>query len=160
MRVKVTPTSGKETLDTWWFHLQRGVRTQCRVAPHAGEGTRPGAHHERRGVCESALKPRQAGKTQGRNARVPNRTWEIRLSAIIEGPAKRSHGGIVNSPCNRKSKCDNPASKAGARGHPNRPVSGERIISAIDGTPSWHYSWPRSVPAGACHPTGVLRKRA
>jgi hypothetical protein len=64
--MEVTPTSGKGTLDTWRFHRQRGVRTQSRVEPYVGEGTRPGANHRSRGVCESALKPCQAGKAQGR----------------------------------------------------------------------------------------------
>jgi hypothetical protein len=36
------------------------------------------------------------------------------------GPAKRSHGGIVNPSCNRKGKYGNPAPIAGARGlYPN-----------------------------------------
>ncbi len=45
-----------------------------------GQTTEVGAH------CESALKPRQAGKAQGRNAKIPNRIWENRLSGIIGGP--------------------------------------------------------------------------
>jgi hypothetical protein len=37
------------------------------------------------------------------------------------GPAKRSHGGIVNPSCNRKGKSGNPAPTAGARGfYPNQ----------------------------------------
>jgi len=28
--MKVTPTLGKGTLDTWWFHRQRGGRTLSR----------------------------------------------------------------------------------------------------------------------------------
>ena len=32
-RMEVTPTSGKGTLGTWWFHLQRGGRTQSRHKP-------------------------------------------------------------------------------------------------------------------------------
>jgi hypothetical protein len=31
--IKVTPRSGKETLGTWWFHVQRGGRTQSRHKP-------------------------------------------------------------------------------------------------------------------------------
>jgi hypothetical protein len=38
------------------------------------------------GVCEAALQPRQAGKAHGRQAKVPNRTWEIRPYGIIGGP--------------------------------------------------------------------------
>ena len=38
------------------------------------------------GVCEPALKPRNAGKAHGRKAKVSNRTWEIRPYGIIGGP--------------------------------------------------------------------------
>jgi hypothetical protein len=31
--MEVTPTSGKGTLGTWWFHCQRGGRTQSRPEP-------------------------------------------------------------------------------------------------------------------------------
>ena len=49
----------------------------------------------------------------------PGKTGRPGLSG---GPAKRSHGGIVNPPCNRKGKCGNPAPTAGARGfYPNQP---------------------------------------
>src|SRR3984893_18166940 len=48
----------------------------------------------------------------------PGKTGRPGLSG---GPAKRSHGGIVNPSCNRKGKCGNPAPTAGARGfYPNR----------------------------------------
>jgi hypothetical protein len=51
----------------------------------------------------------------------PGKTGRPGLSG---GPAKRSHGGNVNPPCNRKGKCGNPAPTAGARGfYPNQ---GER----------------------------------
>ena|SRR5260370_21484182 len=47
----------------------------------------------------------------------PGKTGRPGLSG---GPAKRSHGGIVNPTCNRKGKHGNPAPKAGARGlYPN-----------------------------------------
>jgi hypothetical protein len=47
----------------------------------------------------------------------PGKTGRPGLSG---GPAKRSHGGIVNPSCNRKGKHGNPAPKAGARGlYPN-----------------------------------------
>jgi len=35
------------------------------------------------GVCESALKPHQTGKAQGRQAKTPNRTWENWLSGSV-----------------------------------------------------------------------------
>ena len=50
----------------------------------------------------------------------PGKTGRPGLSG---GPAKRSHGGIVNPSCNRKGKCGNPAPTAGARGfYPNGAV--------------------------------------
>jgi len=84
--MSVTPASGKGTLDHGGVIVQRGGRTQSRHKPHVGDGARLWANHGSRGVCESALKPRQAGKVHGRNATVPNRTRENRLSGIIGGP--------------------------------------------------------------------------
>jgi hypothetical protein len=72
----------------------------------------------------------------------PGKTGRPGLSG---GPAKRSHGGIVNPPCNRKGKCGNPAPTAGARGfYPNRRF------------------WPRCgvvVGAGQSQRTGQARWR-
>src|SRR5260370_42322441 len=84
--MQVRPTSGKGTRDQGGVIDQRGGRTPSRHKPHVGDGTRVWANHGRRGVCESALKPRQAGKVHRRNATVPNRTWENRPSGIIGGP--------------------------------------------------------------------------
>src|SRR5260370_7012257 len=84
--MQVTPTSGKGTWDHGGVIDQRGGRTPSRHKPHVGDGTRLWANHGSRGVCESALKPRQAGKVHRRNATVPNRTWENRPSGIIGGP--------------------------------------------------------------------------
>ena len=53
----VTPGLGKGTLDTWWFHRQRGGRTQSRHPADACGGTRLWANHGGRGVCEPALEP-------------------------------------------------------------------------------------------------------
>src|SRR5665811_660902 len=50
-----------------------------------GNGTRLWANRGSWGVCEPALKPRQAGKAHGRKARASNRTREIRQSGIIGG---------------------------------------------------------------------------
>jgi hypothetical protein len=62
----------------------------------------------------------------------PGKTGRPGLSG---GPAKRSHGGIVNPPCNRKGKCGNPAPTAGARGfYPNQ---GEHFSSDTFPTLSW-----------------------
>src|SRR5258708_36526850 len=56
--MEVMPTSGKGTLGTWWFHFQRGGRTQSRHKPtHELE-----LSYEQTirswGVCAPALKPR------------------------------------------------------------------------------------------------------
>jgi len=64
---------GQRDSGSWRCHLQRGDRTLSRHKPSAGDGARPWANHGSRGACESALKPRQAGKAHGRNAKVPNR---------------------------------------------------------------------------------------
>src|SRR5216683_1711273 len=54
----------------------------------------------------------------------PGKTGRPGLSG---GPAKRSHGGIVNPHCNRKGKCGNPPPTAGARGfYPNHAGGGAR----------------------------------
>jgi hypothetical protein len=61
------------------------------------------------------------GKACGRHAKTSNRTWEIRPSGIIGGLGKRGHGGIVNSPRNRKGESVNPPPKANASEfYPNR----------------------------------------
>jgi hypothetical protein len=52
---------------------------------------------------------------------------------LLGGPAKRSHGGIVNPSCNRKGKHGNPAPTAGARRfYPNQPRS-RRTLRATAG---------------------------
>ena len=60
--MKVTPTSGKGTLGTWWFHFQRGGRTLSRHKPtHAMELSCEQTIRSR-GVCEPALEPRCEGE--------------------------------------------------------------------------------------------------
>ena len=54
------------------------------------------------------------GKAHRGNAKTSNQTWEIRPSGIIEGLGKRSHGGIVNPPRNRKGETGSPLPKANA----------------------------------------------
>ncbi len=57
-RMEVTPTSGKGTLGTWWFHFQRGGRTQSRPKPTHEMELSYEQTIRSRGVCEPALKPR------------------------------------------------------------------------------------------------------
>src|ERR1035438_7929107 len=55
--MEVTPTSGKGTLGTWWFHFQRGGRTLSRHKPtHAMELSCEQTIGSW-GVCEPALEP-------------------------------------------------------------------------------------------------------
>jgi hypothetical protein len=57
-RMEVTPTSGKGTLGTWWFHGQRGGRTQSRPEPTHEMELGCEQTIRSRGVCEPALEPR------------------------------------------------------------------------------------------------------
>jgi hypothetical protein len=52
------PTSGKGTLGTWWFHFQRGGRTQSRHQPTHELELSYEQTIRSRGVCAPALKPR------------------------------------------------------------------------------------------------------
>jgi hypothetical protein len=77
---------GKGTQDTWRSQHQRGSRTQRRdftasgLRRGCGQTTKVGADAYQR------LDFDESGKVHGRNARVSNRTWEIRPSGIIGGP--------------------------------------------------------------------------
>src|SRR5215831_13929328 len=83
----VTPGLGKGTLDTWWFHRQRGGRTQSRHPADACGGTRGcGQTTEGGAYANQRLSLTEDGKAYGRKAKVSNRTWEIRPSGIIGGP--------------------------------------------------------------------------
>src|SRR5260370_15913374 len=56
--MEATPTSGKGTLGTWWFHFQRGGRTQSRHKPTYEMELSCEQTICRRGVCEPALELR------------------------------------------------------------------------------------------------------
>ena len=85
--MEVTPTPRKGTLGTWWFRRSAG---QSDAAPTIsltyetglsfGQTTEVGAYTDQR------LNLAKLGKAQGRKAKTPNRTWEIRLSGIIGRP--------------------------------------------------------------------------
>jgi len=55
--IEVMPTSGKGTLGTWWFHFQRGGRTQSRHQPTPELELSYEQTIRSRGVCAPALKP-------------------------------------------------------------------------------------------------------
>src|ERR1700758_1347665 len=56
--MEVMPTSGKGTLGTWWFHFQRGGRTQSRHQPTHELELSYEQTIRSRGVCAPALQPR------------------------------------------------------------------------------------------------------
>src|SRR5450756_2348407 len=60
--MEVTPTSGKGTLGTWWFHVQRGGRTQSRHKPTHEMELSCEQTIRSRGVCAPALEPRGEGE--------------------------------------------------------------------------------------------------
>lgn len=122
--MQVTPPSGKGTLDHGGVIVQRGDRTLSRHKPSLemalgrGQTTEVGAYANQRLNLAKLGRPMEEMPWFRTG---PGKTGRPGLSG---GPAKRSHGGIVNPLCNRKGKCGNPAPTAGARGfYPNQ---GER----------------------------------
>jgi hypothetical protein len=110
--MEVTPTSGKGTLGTWWFLRQ--ARAWLDKTEHINRSQGQGRSYEqtlrRRGVCAPALEPRDEG--EGSWTKCQGFKPDLRNSAVRHyrgGLVKRSHGGIVNPPCNRKGKNGNPS---------------------------------------------------
>ena len=110
--MEVTPTSGKGTLGTWWFLRQ--ARARLDKTGHINRSQGQGRSYEqtirRRGVCAPALEPRDEG--EGSWTKCQGFKPDLRNSAVRHyrgGLVKRSHGGIVNPPCNRKGKNGNPS---------------------------------------------------
>ena len=67
-------------------------------------------YRPKRGVCAPALEPRDEG--EGSWTKCQGFKPDLRNSAVRHyrgGLGKRSHGGIVNPPCNRKGKNGNPS---------------------------------------------------
>jgi hypothetical protein len=95
-----------------------------------GQTTEVGAHANQRLNLAKLGRPMEE---MPRFRTGPGKTGRPGLSG---GPAKRSHGGIVNPSCNRKGKCGNPAPTAGARGfYPNqgeRPSTGHALDTERD----------------------------
>src|ERR1700747_27829 len=61
--MEVMPTSGKGTLGTWWFHFQRGGRTQSRHKPtHELELSYEQTIRRSGRMCTSASTSVQAGR--------------------------------------------------------------------------------------------------
>src|SRR6202040_3036427 len=83
-----------------------------------GQTTEVGAHANQR------LNLAKLGRPMEEMPRFRTGPEKLGRPGLLGGPAKRSHGGIVNPSCNRKGKHGNPAPTAGARGfYPNQ---GER----------------------------------
>jgi hypothetical protein len=78
----VTPTSGKETLGTWWFLRQARARLDKTgyTKPGPGTGAKRSANHRRRGVCEPALELR--GEWEGSSTKYQGFKPDLRNSAV------------------------------------------------------------------------------
>ena len=78
--MEVMPTSGKGTLGTWWFHFQRGGRTQSRHQPTHELELSYEQTIRRRGVCAPALKPR--GEWEGSRTKCQGFKPDLGNSAV------------------------------------------------------------------------------
>jgi hypothetical protein len=78
--MEVTPTSGKGTLGTWWFHFQRGGRTQSRHKPTHELELSYEQTIRSRGVCAPALKPR--GEWEGSRTKCQGFKPDLGNSAV------------------------------------------------------------------------------
>ncbi len=78
--MEVTPTSGKGTLGTWWFHFQRGGRAQSRPEPTHEMELSWEQTIRSRGVCEPALEPR--GEWEGSRTRCQGFKPDLGNSAV------------------------------------------------------------------------------
>jgi hypothetical protein len=127
--MEVTPTSGKETLGTWWCHRQRGGRTQSRHKPTHEMELSCEQTIRSRGVCESALEPRCEG--EGSRTRGQDFKPDLGNSAVrhYRGASENvANGGIVNPPRNRKGESGSPPPKANASEfYPNHSPGGGEL---------------------------------
>jgi hypothetical protein len=78
--MEVMPTSGKGTLGTWWFHFQRGGRTQSRHQPTHELELSYEQTIRSRGVCAPALKPR--GEWEGSRTKCQGFKPDLGNSAV------------------------------------------------------------------------------
>src|ERR1700719_4371782 len=78
--MEVMPTSGKGTLGTWWFHFQRGGRTQSRHQPTHELELSYEQTIRSRGVCAPALKPR--GEWEGSRTKCQDFKPDLGNSAV------------------------------------------------------------------------------
>src|SRR5258708_25250901 len=78
--MEVMPTSGKGTLGTWWFHCQRGGRTQSRHKPTHELELSYEQTIRSRGVCAPALKPR--GEWEGSRTKCQGFKPDLGNSAV------------------------------------------------------------------------------
>ena len=90
--MKVTPTSGKGTLDTWRFHRQRGVRTQSRVEPTYERELGPGQTTEAEAYANQRLNLAKLG-----------RPWE-EMPIFRTGPGRTGCPGLSGGPAKRSPK--------------------------------------------------------
>ena len=98
-----------------WSDSEPTISLTSEMALGCGQTTEVGAYVNQR------LNPTKLGRPMEEMPRFRTGPGKSGCPGLLGGPAKRSHGGIVNPSCNRKGKHGNPAPKAGARGlYPNR----------------------------------------
>jgi hypothetical protein len=113
--MEVTPTPRKGTLGTWWFRRSAG---QSDAAPTIsltdetglsfGQTTEVGAYTDQR------LNLAKLGRLKEERPRLRTGPGKSGRPGLSGGLGKRSHGGNVNPPRNRKGEAGNPPSKTGA----------------------------------------------
>src|SRR6201993_1202118 len=89
----VMPTSGKGTLGTWWFHFQRGGRTQRRHKPMHELELSYEQTIRSRGVCAPALEPR--GEWEGSRTKCQGFKPDLGNSAIRHYRGAFENGAMV-----------------------------------------------------------------
>src|ERR1700739_3818443 len=108
--MEVMPTSGKGTLGTWWFHFQRGGRTQSRHKPTHELELSYEQTIRSRGVCAPALEPRgewegSRTKCQGFKPDLGNSAVRQRVqekASVLSG--RQTHQGNSQKPCSLDSR--------------------------------------------------------
>ncbi len=99
--------------------LGADISLTLEMALGCGQTTEVGAYASQR------LNLAKLGRSMEEMPRFRTGPGKTGCPGLSGGPAKRSHGGIVNPSCNRKGKHGNPAPIAGAHGlYPNQ---GERL---------------------------------
>src|SRR5262249_14186989 len=104
------PALSKGTLGTWWFHRQRGGRTQSRQSADACDGTRLWTNQRKMGrMCtrtSTTPPPREGPRKKGQGFKPDH--GKSGCPGLEGGLGKRDAGGNVHPSRNRKGGNGNP----------------------------------------------------